>query len=116
MICKYQVTVTRTDIFNVEIDNEVFNEEWAKDFSSYMWDIDPDDSAREAARNIAIETARQGKETFIEGFGIIPLKDSLYTKRLRERGERMAEGVIIESISEDDVEAEVEYIGKGDEA
>ena len=115
MIKKYQVTVTRTDIYNVEIDDEVFNAEWAKEFSSYMWDIDPENSAEEAAKEIAIATARQGKHEFIEGFGIIPVKGSEYTKHLKEKGEHVAEGVTIEEEDVDDIETEVDYLGEGGE-
>ena len=114
MILKYQVTVIRTDVFNVEIDDNVFNEEWAKKFSSYMYDVDIADPAREAAKNIAIQTSRQGKHEFIEGFGIIPVKDSLYSKSLKERGEKIAKGVTIEPIIfDEDFETEIEYLEEG---
>jgi hypothetical protein len=113
MIKKYQVTVTRTDTYNVEIDDAVFNAEWAKEFSSVFWDIDPENAAQEAAEDIARMTARFGTNAFLEGYGFITVKDSDYSKYLKEKGNRYAEGVTIEEEDVDNEEMESEYLGEG---
>lgn len=113
---KFQIIVTNIKEYMVEIDDEVYNEEWAKEFAEVFWDIDEDDKAKGAAIDIARQTMIQGTNVFIEGFGIIPVKDSTYSKYLKEQGENMAKGVTIEEIGENDFETEVFEIEEGGES
>lgn len=110
---KFQLIVTNTREYMVEIDDDVYNEEWAKDFAESFWDIDEDDKAKGAAIDIARQTMIQGTHVFIEGFGIIPVKDSEYSQYMKEKGEEMAKGVTIEEIGTDDFETEVFEIEEG---
>lgn len=107
MIHKYTVTVIRTDVFNVELDDEVYNKAWAEKFSTYLYDIDIENPTMDAAKNMAIQTTRQGTVTFIEGFGIIPLKGRTCFENPRD----IAEGVVIEPLSfDEDYETEILHI------
>ncbi len=110
---KFQIIVTNIQEYMVEIDDDVYNEEWAKEFAEVFWNIDEDDKAKGAAIDIARQTMIQGTDMFIEGFGIIPVKDSTFSEYLRDKGEKMAKGVTIEVIGENDFETEVFEIEEG---
>lgn len=110
---KFQVIVTNIREYMVEIDDEVYNDEWAKEFAKVFWDIDEEDKAKGAAIDIARQTMIQGTHEFIEGYGIIPVKDSEYSQFLKEKGEKIAKGVTIEEIGENDFETEVFEMQEG---
>ena len=96
---KFEITVQRTDIYEIEIDPEVINDEWIKNFESYMWDIDEDCPHEDLAKHIGQMRARFGSHQFIEGFGYIPAE---HESVLEEEKESLAEGFKLKVISEDE--------------
>ena len=54
---KFKCTVTRTDEYEIEIDENIINEEWMEHFRSYMYDFD---SLSEHAEHLAQFQARLG--------------------------------------------------------
>lgn len=65
-IRKFKCTVTRTDEYVIELDENILNEEWMEHFRSYMCDYN---TLEEHAENIAQFQARFGEHTFLEGYG-----------------------------------------------
>ena len=66
---KFKCTVTRTDEYEIEIDENIINEEWMEHFRSYMYDFD---ELSEHAEHLAQFQARLGSEQdFIEGYGYV---------------------------------------------
>ena len=63
---KFRVVVTQ--VVDVELDESKLNDEFNKEFSSYMW---PVDSIEEHAKHIAQLEARGlvGPDKFVEGYG-----------------------------------------------
>lgn len=116
---KFKCTVTRTDEYEIEIDENIVNEEWMKHFRSYMYAFN---ELSEHAEHLAQFQARLGsEETFIEGYGHVtrdgelPFSYEDYGKdgkKLPEAEQRQpAPGLNIKIISEDnDCEVEVEEV------
>lgn len=96
---KFEITVHRTDTYEIEVDPEVINDEWIKNFESYMWDIDEDTPHEDLAKHIGQMRARFGAHQFMEGFGIIPVEGEYLTDKEKES---LAEGFKLKVISEDD--------------
>lgn len=119
---KYNVTVTRTDEYIVEIDETIYNEEWMKDFERYFHPLDGD--MKEIAIDLATHQARFGSDVsggFIEGYGYIsrdgklPFSFEDYDEKGKELPEdkkrEAAPGLNIRIISEDDdIETDVEEV------
>lgn len=103
-MAKFQITVNRTDIYEIEVDEKVINDKWIKHFESYMWDIDEDSPYEELAAHIGQLRARFGSHEYFEGFGIIPVEGEYYTSKEENS---LAEGFKMKVISEDE-EIEVE--------
>lgn len=108
---KFRVTVTREDIYEIEFDEEVYNEEFIRDFKEVFY---PFDSLKEHAEHIALHRARFGQK-FIEGYGIPFIngeKPLVYGDREEKQ---VAYGLNINIISEDDfydMEIEVEEVSE----
>lgn len=95
---KFKVTVTREDEYEIEFDEEVYNDEFIKDFKEVFYNFD---SLKEHAKHIAQHMARF-QQRFIEGYGI-PLINGEKPLILDERDEEnVAHGLNINIISEDD--------------
>lgn len=62
---KYKCTVTRTDEYIIEIDENIINGEWMENFRSYMYGFD---TLEEHAEHLAQFQARVGDHDFIEGY------------------------------------------------
>ena len=96
---KFEITVYRTDAYEIEVDTDVINDEWIKNFQSYMWDVDEDTPHEDLAKHIGQMRARFGKRQFMEGFGIIPVEGEYLTDKEKES---ISEGFKLKVISEDD--------------
>lgn len=96
---KFQVQVTRIDEYEIEIDENIINDEWIKNFESYMWDVDEDWPHEDLAKHIGQMRARFGSHQFIEGFGYIPAEHEYV---LDKEKESLAEGFKMKVISEDE--------------
>lgn len=62
---RFKTTVTRTDEYIVEFDENIIDEEWMKDFRDYFYTFH---TYEEHAKHIAQIRARVG-DGFIEGYG-----------------------------------------------
>lgn len=105
---KFRVTVTREDIYEIEFDEEVYNEEFIEDFKKGFYDFD---SLEEHAEHIAQHRARF-QQKFIEGYGI-PLVNGKEPYVLPQYKNSIAQGLNINILSEDDfdnMEIEVEEV------
>ena len=103
-IKRFNVTVTRTDEYIVEIDEEIYNEEWQENFERYFYSLD--DGLESIAEDIATFRARFG-ERYQEGYGRI-IEDSTILECLKEE---YAEGLNIIVKSEDEeVDTDVEQL------
>lgn len=67
---KFNITVYREDVYQVELDTDVMTEEWMKEFRDYFYDFD---GLEQHAEHIATMRARFG-ELYMEGYGY-PLID-----------------------------------------
>ena len=76
---KFKVTVTRTVDYEVEIDETLWSAEEREKWQQAFWDLNPtdyesenadDEAAAEFAVALAEQSARQGCNEFIEGFGM----------------------------------------------
>ena len=112
---KFKCTVTRTDEYEIEIDESIINEEWMEHFRTYMYNFN---ELSEHAEHLAQFQARLGSEyDFIEGYGYVkrdgklPYSHEDFDKNgnwLPEAERRQpAPGININIISEDD-ECEVD--------
>ena len=108
---KFRVTVTREDKYEIEFDEEIYNEEFIEDFKEVFYNFD---SLKEHAGHIAQHRARFGQR-FIEGYGI-PFVNGEKPLVYGEREEKqVAQGLNINIISEDDLydmEIEVEEVSE----
>lgn len=115
---KFKCTVTRTDEYEVEIDENIINEEWMEHFRSYMYDFD---ELSEHAEHLAQFQARFGEHDFIEGYGHVKRNGKLLHSRedFDDKGNWLPEserrqpalGINIKIVSEDnDCEVEVEEV------
>lgn len=98
-MAKFEITVHRTDTYEIEIDENIINEEWIEHFQSYMWDVDEDCPHEDLAKHIGQMRARFGSRQFMEGFGIIPVEGEYLTDKEKES---LADGFKLKVISEDD--------------
>lgn len=116
---KFKCTVTRTDEYEIEIDESIINEEWMEHFRSYMYNFN---ELSEHAEHLAQYQARLGSDyDFIEGYGYVkrdgelPYSHEDFDKNgnwLPEAERRQpAPGININIISEDDdCEVDVEEL------
>ena len=64
---KFTVVVTRTDEYEIEVDDTIYNDAWRADFKKSFW---PVSGPRDVACNLAGHQARHGSgDSFIEGYG-----------------------------------------------
>jgi hypothetical protein len=71
---KFTVEVIRTDEYEIEIDETLYNEAWQEEFGKFMW---PLDGLKDIARDIAWHQMRNGNDRFLEGYGNITRDGSL---------------------------------------
>jgi len=64
----FETEVIRRDNYEIEIDEEIWNEQALKDWGSVFH---PVDSVKDIAKHLAICIIRQGYESFIEGYGYV---------------------------------------------
>jgi len=107
---RFKTTVTRTDEYIIEIDENVIDEQWMDDFRHVFFDIY---DLEEHAEQLAQMRARIG-EGFIEGYGNVKVNGKLpwYVSQ-KEKDSRLpcedAFNIIIKS-EDNDCEVEVEEI------
>lgn len=94
---KFEITVQRTDKYEIEIDPEVVNDEWRKNFETYMWYLDEDCSHENLAKHIGRMRARFGSHQFMEGLGVILVEGEYLTDNEKAC---LAEGFKLKVISE----------------
>jgi hypothetical protein len=99
-ITKFKVEVIRTDEFIVEIDEEIYNEEWRKNFEKVFW---PLESTEDIAKDLAIHQAERG-DKFQEGYGYIKRDGKLW---FPIHDKKAQEGLHIRTIDVDNTETEV---------
>lgn len=98
-MAKFEITVHRTDTYEIEVDENVINEEWINNFESYMWELDDDCPHEDLAKHIGQMRARFGSHTFMEGFGYIPAEHEYV---LASEKKSVADGFKLKVISEDE--------------
>ena len=94
----FEAEVIRRDLYKIEIDEQVWNEQALKDWGSVFHQVD---SVEDIAEHLAICIIRNGFESFLEGFGYVrtfhqsgrqyiahgeglkPLADDAYCKGVR---------------------------------
>jgi hypothetical protein len=117
---KFKATVTRVDEYEIEVDENVWDKEALKDWSSVF---SPVDSVEDVAKDFAVAFMRNDNSYFIEGYG--------YVKELNKEGalkgvpyrdekgnfcyplpeEKYTKGISIKPLSHDyDYETELEKI------
>jgi len=102
---RFKTTVTRTDEYIIEIDENIIDEEWMKHFRRYFYDFD---SFEEHAEHLAQSRARF-EQSFFEGYGEV-LINSKKSWNVKDENE-VQKGINIIVKSEDqDCEVEVEEI------
>ncbi|MDR1624143.1 MAG: hypothetical protein LBS04_04130 [Tannerellaceae bacterium] len=115
---KFKCTVTRTDEYIIEIDENIINDEWMRHFRSYMYSFY---TLEEHAKHLAQFQARIGDYDFIEGYGHVKRNGKLLFSgedydsqgRLLPEDQRRepGKGINIVKVNEDnDCEVEVEEI------
>ena len=78
---KFKVVVTRENEYEIEFDENVFNQEFIDHFKEYFCDLD---TLEDHAKNIAQFRARFG-ERFIEGYGMPKVNGKIpFVARVRE--------------------------------
>lgn len=102
---RFKTTVTRTDEYIIEIDENIINDEWMKHFERYFFDFD---TYEEHAEQIAQMRARFGS-SFIEGYGNILVDGNKSWRITDEKQVNNAINIIVKS-EDDDCEVEVEEI------
>lgn len=98
-MAKFEITVHRTDTYEIEVDENIVNDEWIKNFKSYMWDVDEGCPHEDLAKHIGQMRARFGSHKFIAGFGYIPAEHEYV---LDKEKKSLAQGFKMKVISEDD--------------
>lgn len=102
---RFKVEVTRIDEYIIEIDEDIYNEEWITEFERHFHPLD--NGLESIAEDIAIFRARFG-ERFQEGYGRIT-EDSCINLLVEK--DDYAEGLnIVIKIEDEDIEAEVEQL------
>ena len=105
---KFQVEVTKTWDFEVEIDETIWNEENIADWKKTFYDVS---SLQEVIKIFATMFAEQGEGSFLEGFGVpminngIPFPQCLTAKGCGE----VSKDISVNSLRED-IEADVKEI------
>lgn len=102
---KFKCFVTREDEYIIELDENVINEEWMKDFRDYFYSFD---TLEEHAEHIAQFRARFGDHSFIEGYGV-PLVNGKDPRWVMADDDSLQKAINIKVISEDqncDIEVE----------
>ena len=79
-MAKFEITVHRTDTYEIEVDENIINDEWIKNFESYMWDVDEDCPHEDLAKHIGQMRARFGSRQFMEGFGLMNVEGDYFTE------------------------------------
>lgn len=97
-MAKFEIKVHRTDTYEIEVDENIINDKWIKDFESYMWDVDEDCPHEDLAKYIGEMRARYGSYLSLEGFGWIPVEGEYLTDIEKARS---AQGFKMKVISED---------------
>lgn len=107
-MAKFEITVQRTDIYEIEVDENIINDKWIKRFESVMWPVDRDCPHEDLAKDIGEMRARFGSHLFVEGIGYIPTENEYV---LEHEKERLAQGFKLKVISEDkDIETDAREI------
>lgn len=102
---RFKTTVTRTDEYIIELDENIFDEEMMKEFKEVFYDFD---TYEEHAEHLAQIRARMG-EGFIEGYGEVLVNGKKPWYVIDE--DKVNKGVNIVIKREDqDCEVEVEEI------
>ncbi|MFL1672614.1 hypothetical protein [Paenibacillus dendritiformis] len=100
---KFKVEVITTNIYEIELDENVFNKEWVTNFKEDFYDID---TLEEHALNLAIQRSKQvcRNDSFIEGYGTVRVKPGGFDSK---EWESVVDGIVIKVISEEEnIEAE----------
>lgn len=102
---KFQVTVVKTAIYEVEVDETIWNAEEQKSWEKVFWSLPPysDDNpdveaAGGFAESLAVNSCHLGVNEFIEGFGTCAQSEE-YAKMFSE--ERFTKGLYIREIDTD---------------
>ena len=96
---KFEVTVIKTAIYEVEVDETIWNAEQQKSWEKVFWTLNPDvEAARGFAESLAINSCHLGVNEFIEGFGTCA-KSEKYAKMFGE--EKFTKGLYIREIDTD---------------
>ena len=109
---KYKVEVTITKEYEVEVDENIINEDFRKEFEQYMWTLDDEDTQEAFAKALAEQSARLGVNEFIEGFGRCAQSKEdadLWNARDYNKDRKCTEGLYIYEASEY-VESEAEKV------
>jgi hypothetical protein len=103
---KFKAIVTRTDEYEIELDENQMNEEWMEEFRKVFYNFH---SLKEHVEQIAQMRARFG-DRFIEGYGY-PLEDGVKSLSCMMNKSEPNAAINIKIISEDDdCEVEIEEI------
>ena len=102
---RFKTTVTRTDEYVIEIDENIINQEWMENYKKYFADFD---TYEEHAEHLAQMRARF-EHGFIEGYGTV-LVDGRKPWYIQDDN-KVDKGINIKILSEDqDCEVDVEEI------
>jgi len=104
---KFKVEVTTTNTYEIELDENVINEEWMREFRDTFYSFN---SLEEHAQQIAEQRARnvQRTDTFLEGYGKVRIKDYGFDSK---EWENPVDGITVTVIDEGEItETEVEEI------
>ncbi len=106
---KYQIKVERTDVYEIEIDEQVWNEEALNNWSNVFQQVD---DVEDLAKVLAEATMKQGSDQFIEGFGRVKTlnrdgEETYSSKICKDKDESIILTVIDE---DDDYYTNIEFI------
>lgn len=102
---RFKTTVTRTEEYIIEIDENIINEEWMQHFRRYFYDFD---SYEEHAEHLAQHRARF-EQSFIEGYGEVLINGKKSWNVQDDNEVEKGINIIIER-EDQDCEVEVEEI------
>ena len=105
---KYKVTVTRTCEYEVEVDENIYNEENRESWEHTFWPLDGDEPAEAFARGLAEQSIRLGVNEFIEGFACVTT-DEESAKRKKEYRDDVNDNMFIREV-DDYIESECEEV------
>lgn len=107
-MAKFEITVHRTDIYEVEVDENIINDEWINSFESVMWPVDRGCPYEDLAKEIGKMRSRFGRHLFVEGIGYIPTENEYVFEHEKKI---LAQGFKMKVISEDkDIETDAREI------